>query len=123
MKTQNTELPVVQQQQPKCVAIAEAGVRNSQQMMRYLSALIADGSAGRVTTGMMHGACNAVGKLLRVAEMEARYGTAGANQERVLEFIGEDDAGTRHYAPAGHPTARESALSKLTPEERAALGL
>lgn len=102
---------------PKCVSIAEAGITNSQQAIRYLSALIADGSAGRVTPGSMHANCNAVGKMLRVVEMEARFGTAlGSGPEKVLEFL----------APNGKPPQLElaqRALAKLSLEERRVLGL
>ena len=113
-----SEAPSLPAMQPKCMAIAEAGIRNSQDTIRYLSALVADGSAGRVTTGLMHGTCNAIGKLLRVAEMEARFGTSiGSGPEKVMNFIrveGQD---------AGVAKVRESALAKLSREEAAALGI
>jgi hypothetical protein len=108
------------EQSPKCAAIAEAGITNSQQTIAYLSALIADASAGRVTTGLVHGTCNAIGKMLRVVEMEVRYGTVGggANGEKCLSFV---QGG--HAEPKPAPVSREQALAKLSPEERAALGL
>jgi hypothetical protein len=115
MSTEKQEV----QPSPKCAAIAEAGITNSQQTIAYLSALIADASAGRVTTGLVHGTCNAIGKMLRVVEMEVRYGTVGggANGEKCLSFVG----GRAESKPA--QVSREQALSKLSPEERVALGL
>lgn len=102
---------------PKCVAIAERGITNSQQAIEYLSALIADGSAGRVTTGLMHGTCNAMGKMLRVVEMEARFGTAiGSGQEKVLDFVA-----TKKGVTDNDP--RALALAKLTEDEVRLLGL
>lgn len=108
-------------QQPapaKCAVIAEAGIRNSQQTIAYLSALIADASSGRVTTGLVHGTCNAIGKMLRVVEMEVRYGTTngGANGEKCLNFV-------QGGQPPAQDTARIQALSKLSSEDRVALGL
>lgn len=106
---------------PRCVEIAEKGITNSQQTIRYLSALVADASAGRVTTGLVHGACNAVGKILRVVELESRYGTAkGSGQEKVLQFItSEQPDGTI----VAEPDQRASGLAKLSSDEKRALGL
>lgn len=109
--------PVRQSPVAKCAAIAEAGITNSQQTIAYLSALIADGSAGRVTPGNMHAVCNAVGKMLRVVEMEARFGTTNpGGDQRCLQFV---QGGPNQ--PSVDP--RMSALQKLTREERVALGI
>lgn len=121
----STESPVAAEAQPvpKCAAIAEAGITNSQQTIAYLSALIADASSGRVTTGLVHGTCNAVGKMLRVVEMEVRYGTVGggANGEKCLNFV---QAGAGHAPQTAKETStRAKALAKLSEEDRAALGI
>lgn len=89
--------------------------------MRFLSALIADNTAGRMTTGGVHANCNAVGKMLRIAELEARYGVTDEANKRVLNFIVEAAPPTNVVAHSAPFSARERALAKLTPEERAAL--
>lgn len=115
-----TEQQVEQQASPKCAAIAEAGITNSQQTIAYLSALIADASSGRVTTGLVHGTCNAIGKMLRVVEMEVRYGTVngGGNGEKCLNFVQGSS-----QAAAQPPVIKQQALAKLTADERVALGI
>lgn len=102
---------------PKSLAIAERGIANSQQAIGFLSALIADGSAGRVTPGAMHAVCNAMGKMLHVVELEMRHGTAvGSGPTKVLDFIPAK-------AVAEGPSIRDMAIGKLTAVERRSLGL
>ena len=40
-----------------------------------MSALMADVVEGRITPSVTHAACNAGGKLLKVVEMQHKYGT------------------------------------------------
>ncbi len=45
-----------------------------------MSALMSDIIAGRVTPSVGNAACNAGGKLLKVVEMQYKYGTQSGNQ-------------------------------------------
>jgi hypothetical protein len=50
-----------------------------------MSALMSDIIAGRVTPAVGNAACNAGGKLLKVVEMQYKYGTQSGNQgDRIL---------------------------------------
>lgn len=52
-----------------------------------MSALMSDIIEGRVTPGVGNAACNAGGKLLKVVEMQAKYGHKGQGTgEKILEL-------------------------------------
>lgn len=55
-----------------------------------MSALMSDIIAGRVTPAVGNAACNAGGKLLKVVEMQYKFGTQSGNQgERKLILAGD----------------------------------
>lgn len=49
-----------------------------------MSALIADLTDGRITPQVGNAICNASGKLLKVAEMQYKYGTKQGERETTL---------------------------------------
>lgn len=49
-----------------------------------MSALMADLIEGRITPGVGNATCNAGGKLLKVVEMQAKYGQAGRGTNKTL---------------------------------------
>lgn len=49
-----------------------------------MSALMLDVIEGRIPPGTCNAACNAGGKLLKVVEMQARYGTQQGEHGKVL---------------------------------------
>ena len=60
---------------PKCVVIADAGVTTGGKFASMMSALIGDIATGRIDTRSANAMCNAGGKLLKVVELQHRYGT------------------------------------------------
>src|SRR5262245_11524136 len=60
---------------PKSLAIAEKGIHTGAQFGTCMSALMADTLAGGVTPSVSNAVCNAGGKLLKVVEMQQRWGT------------------------------------------------
>jgi len=60
---------------PKSLAIAEHGVNTGAEFGQCMSALMADVLAGRITPSVGNAVCNAGGKLLKVVEMQQRWGT------------------------------------------------
>lgn len=68
------------------VQIAATGIASGRQCAAFLSALIGDVMVGRVTHGQANAATNAVGKLLKVVEMQYRYGTNGDGGSRELQL-------------------------------------
>lgn len=73
---------------PRSVAIARRGIVNSHQFANVMSALMSDILEGKITPGVGNAACNAGSKLLKVVEMQARYGQVGKGQVKVLNLTG-----------------------------------
>lgn len=83
------QAPVVRNGEPRSLTISEGGVRTGADFANLMSALMGDIIAGRVTPSVGNAACNAGGKLLKVVEMQYRYGTqSGSQNERVLNLTG-----------------------------------
>lgn len=56
-----------------------------------MSALMTDLLQGEVTPGVANATVNAGGKLLKVVEMQLKYGTSTiANSRRNIELVGSD---------------------------------
>jgi hypothetical protein len=62
---------------PRSLAIAARGIKIGQDYAKLMSALMCDLIEGRVTPNVGNATCNAGGKLLKVIEMEYKYGTKG----------------------------------------------
>lgn len=71
-KTKNAE--------PRSLAISESGIKTGAQFANLMSAMMGDIISGRVTPSVGNAACNAGGKLLKVVEMQYKYGTQDGNQ-------------------------------------------
>lgn len=52
-----------------------------------MSALMSDLICGAVTPDVGNAACNAGGKLLKIVEMQHKYGSPQANGERSLKLV------------------------------------
>jgi hypothetical protein len=63
-------------EQPQSLTIANRGIRTGHDFANMMSALMSDLIAGRVTPSIGNATCNAGGKLLKVVEMQYRYGTS-----------------------------------------------
>jgi hypothetical protein len=64
---------------PRCLVISEKGIRTGSQFANFMSALMSDLIEGRVTPGVGNAAVNAGGKMLKVVEMQLKFGTASPN--------------------------------------------
>ena len=73
---------------PKSLGIARDGITTGHQFASLMSALMADLIEGRITPGVGNAACNAGGKLLKVVEMQAKYGQVGKGQVKTLYLTG-----------------------------------
>jgi hypothetical protein len=67
----------VSQTQPRSLKAAENGVKTGHDFANLMSALMSDLIDGRVTPAIGNATCNAGGKLLKVVEMQYKYGTQG----------------------------------------------
>lgn len=79
---------------PRSLAIAESGVKTSADFARMMSAIMSDVIVGRISPAVGNAACNAGGKLLKMVEMQHRYGrpaSGSAREPRVITLAGAED--------------------------------
>lgn len=68
--------------QPRSAAISAAGVKTGEEFAGLMSALMSDVIDGRLTPSVSNAAVNAGGKLLKVVEMQYKYGSQNAAEKR-----------------------------------------
>jgi hypothetical protein len=76
-------LPVVT---PRSLVIAKEGIDTSPQLARYLSAVISDVTEGVLPPLVANAGVNAAGKLMKIVELQHKYGTPGGNGKRILRL-------------------------------------
>jgi len=59
---------------PKSLAIADRGINTGAQFSALMSAIMTDLLNGSVTPGIANATCNAGGKLLKMVELNMKYG-------------------------------------------------
>lgn len=69
---------------PQSLGIAGKGISTSSNFRDFMSALMSDVIAGRVTAQVTNAACNAGGKMLRMVELEMQYGLKSGRQRPTL---------------------------------------
>lgn len=70
---------------PKSIQLAERGVHTGADFASVMSALLTDTIAGRIDPQVSNASCNIAGKLLKVVELQYKYGKAVEGQtERLL---------------------------------------
>lgn len=69
-----------EKREPYSAKFAEQGIHTGAQFANLMSALMSDIISGRVTPAVGNAACNAGGKLLKVVDMQYRYGTQSGKQ-------------------------------------------
>lgn len=83
--TQNGKAVSHKTRDPRSLPVSENGIRTGADFAHLMSALMGDIISGRVTPAVGNAACNAGGKLLKVVEMQYKFGTQSGNQgERTL---------------------------------------
>jgi hypothetical protein len=60
---------------PQCLAISERGIRTAQDFAQFMSAVMGDVIAGRLATPKAAAATRAGSTLLKVIEMQYKYGS------------------------------------------------
>jgi hypothetical protein len=76
---------------PRSLAHSEKGIKTANDFANLMSALMSDLLDGRVTPSIGNATCNAGGKLLKVVEMQYKYGTQGPGQNKTLLLAVEDE--------------------------------
>jgi hypothetical protein len=75
-RTAQSEKTTERRNPPKSLGIAEKGIHTAQQFAALMSALMTDLLNGSVTPGIGNATCNAGGKLLKMVELNQKYGQA-----------------------------------------------
>lgn len=73
--------------QARSLAISQTGVNTGQQFASLMSALMSDLIEGRITPGVGNAVCNAGGKLLKVVELQAKYGQSGGGSSSTDKIL------------------------------------
>ena len=90
-KAQTNRGTSVSTKQPRSLSVAENGINTSHDMAKLMSSLMCDLIDGRITPSVGNATCNAGGKLLKVVEMQYKYGTQGdGGGRRTLSLTLED---------------------------------
>ena len=58
----------------RTIAIARRGIRSGEQFAEMMSALMSDLIEGKITPQIANATCNAGGKLLKIVELQFKYG-------------------------------------------------
>ena len=75
-----------EEKRPFSLSIARLGIRTSQDFANMMSALMSDLAEGKVTPNVANAICNAGGKLLKVVDMQQKYGTAVPGHRKLLSL-------------------------------------
>jgi len=79
---------------PRVIKLA-GKLQTSKDFANFMSALMSDLVEGKISPNVGNATCNAGGKLLKIVEMEYKYGTKdgrGGNQNKTLTLaVGTDD--------------------------------
>lgn len=70
---------------PTCVTLANGGINTAADFLKMMTALLADTVTGRVQPQVANATCNVAGKIIRMVEMQHKYGQQVAGStERML---------------------------------------
>jgi hypothetical protein len=79
---------VHQDARPRSLEIASEGIQTSGQFASLMSAIMSDVIEGRMTPGMANAAVNAGGKLLKIVELQLKYGTTNSpDQKKTFSLV------------------------------------
>lgn len=78
----------VDEKTPRSLTVAVEGIDTAKDFAKMMSALMSDLIEGRVTPSVGNATCNAGGKLLKVVEMQYKYGTKKGEADTDLRLTG-----------------------------------
>jgi len=88
----SASVPKQPEQQPKSLPIAARGIKTGSDFAKLMSAMMTDLIEGSITPAVGNAACNAGGKLLKVVEMQYKYGTQSPSSNvRILELTASSE--------------------------------
>lgn len=78
---------VTKPKSPRCLAVAEKGITTANEFAQFMSGLMTDIIEGSVTPPIANATVNAGGKLLKVVEMQLRYGEPTPKVGKALQLV------------------------------------
>lgn len=75
---------------PKCLAIVGGdGIKTSHDFTKAMSAIMSDLVEGSITPGIANAMCNAGGKMLKMIDLESKYGRTfnSDNKPKILTLV------------------------------------
>lgn len=88
MATRKNDTRVSKKMAPRSLAISAKGIKTGADFASMMSALMSDMIEGRLNPGVGNAVCNAGAKLLKVVEMQHRYGQrVEGSTERLLALV------------------------------------
>jgi hypothetical protein len=78
-----------EQEAARSLAIATRGIRTAGDFANMMAAVMTDLATGRLTAQVANAMANVGGKLLKVSEMQQKYGTQGDGPHRELELASD----------------------------------
>lgn len=81
-----SDMDLVQKEPSRAQQIAAKGIKTGNDFASMMSALMSDLAEGRIQATTANAMCNAGGKLLKVVEMQYRYGGDGAEKKQTLQL-------------------------------------
>lgn len=85
---------------PRSLPIAAKGVVTGEDFARLMSSLMSDVIEGRLTPDVANATCNAGGKLLKVVEMQFKYGSQSDERRTKPFMLAPDTNGSEQGAGA-----------------------
>lgn len=79
--TGGTATSIAKSGTPRSLAVANAGIKTSHDFSNLMSSLMSDLIDGRIAPNVGNATVNAGGKLLKMVEMQFKYGKNSAGQE------------------------------------------
>lgn len=85
--TQSESANLARDETPRSLIYTERGIRTAADFANVMSALMGDLISGRVTPQVGNATCNVGGKLLRIVEMQHKYGTSGGDGQQTKSLL------------------------------------
>jgi len=86
-KTDSNGEKGIERSRPRCLKIAQKGVRTGSDFAEMMSALMSDIIEENITPQSANAVVNAGGKLLKVTEMQLKYGKVEEQDTKTLKLV------------------------------------
>ena len=82
---------VIEEERPRSLEAARGGIQTTGDFANMMSCLMSDVIEEKITPAVSNACVNAGGKLLKVVELQQKYGTTAKNGDKVLQLAEKVD--------------------------------